>query len=354
VPNVFDKTTARVLATVLLFAAALAVLYLARKTFIVFLLAIFFAHMLEPVVTQAEKIMKGPRVRAIVVTYALLGIIVALFLTTVGPKIAGEGQMLARSVPDLVENFGTGKFIVTFGARRGWSYETQMRVQHFLIGHREQVIAGAQGFARRAAQVAANALWLLAIPILAIFFLKDKRSFLADLVQTVHGERRQDLLRRMLNDVDLMLARYVRAQLVIAALALVVYMTVLAIMGAPYAFALGTVGGVLEFIPVVGPAITAALIVGVSFLSGYQHVLVLLLFVGLWRLIQDYLTAPWVLGEGLELHPLAAIFAVLVGGEVAGVMGMFLSVPVMAAVRIVWCYWRMHEVAAVGDKSPSH
>jgi len=157
VPSVFDKTTARVLVTGLLFAAALAVLYLARKTFIVFLFAIFFAHVLEPIVTRAERIVKGPRVRAIVVTYALLGIIVAVFLTTVGPKIAGEGQMLTRSVPNLVENFGTGKFIVTFGARRGWSYETQMRVQQFLIGHREQVIAGAQGFARRAAQVAANA-----------------------------------------------------------------------------------------------------------------------------------------------------------------------------------------------------
>jgi len=142
-----------------------------------------------------------------------------------------------------------------------------------------------------------------------------------------------------------MLARYVRAQLVIAVLALVVYTAFLATMGVPYAFALGTVGGALEFIPVVGPAITAALIVGVSFLSGYQHVLVLLLFVGLWRLIQDYLTAPWVLGEGLKLHPLAAIFAVLVGGEVAGVMGMFLSVPVMAAVRIVWRNWRVQEAA---------
>jgi len=79
--------------------------------------------------------------------------------------------------------------------------------------------------------------------------------------------------------------------------------------------------------------------------SAILKLCVLLLFVVLWRLIQDYLTAPWVLGEGLELHPLAAIFAVLVGGEVAGVMGMFLSVPVMAAVRIVWRNWRMGEAA---------
>jgi predicted PurR-regulated permease PerM len=105
------------------------------------------------------------------------------------------------------------------------------------------------------------------------------------------------------------------------------------------------VGGVLEFIPVIGPAITAILVVGVSFLSGYQHVLVLLIFLAIWRGTQDYVTAPRIFGSGLELHPLASIFAVLIGGEVAGVVGMFLSVPVMAALRIVWRNIRQHEAA---------
>jgi len=61
-----------------------------------------------------------------------------------------------------------------------------------------------------------------------------------------------------------------------------------------------------------------------------------LAFVGVGRLVQDDVTSPYLMGEGLELHPLAAILGVLVGGEIAGIAGMFLSIPVIAALRIVW------------------
>ena len=344
-PNIFDKTTARVLATVLLFAAILAVLYLARKTFIVFFFAIFFAYLLQPVVERLQKSGIRSRGRAILVTYLGLLAIVGALLTIFAPRVATEGQRLAQSVPRLMENFGSGRFLVALGEKRGWSSETETRIQEFASEHQADIVAAAQSFARRSAEVVANAPWVVLIPILAIFFLKDKESFLSSLARTADSSRDQSFVRRILKDVDVMLARYIRAQLIIAALALVVYTVFLNLMRVPYAFAIGAVGGVLEFIPVIGPAITAVLIVGVAFLSGYQHVLVLLIFLGVWRMIQDYVTAPRLFGSGLELHPLASIFAVLVGGEVAGVVGMFLSVPIMAALRIVWRNWREHEAA---------
>ena len=344
-PNLFDKTTARVLATVLLFAAVLAVLYLARKTFIVFLFAIFFAYLLQPIVERLQQSGKRSRGRAILVTYLGLLVIVGGLLTIFGPPVASEGQRLAQSVPHLMQTFSSGRFVIALGERRGWSTDTENRIQQFITEHQGDIVTAAQSFAKRSAEVATNAPWLILIPILAIFFLKDKDSFLSSLAHTADSNREQSFLRRILKDVDSMLARYIRAQLIIAALALIAYTLFLNIMRVPYAFAIGAVGGVLEFIPVIGPAITAVLIVGVSFLSGYHHVLVLLIFVGIWRMIQDYVTAPRLFGSGLELHPLASIFAVLVGGEVAGVVGMFLSVPVMAALRIVWRNWREHEAA---------
>lgn len=342
-PNIFDKTTARVLATVLLFAVILAVLYLARKTFIIFLFAIFFAYLLEPVVERLQRSARRSRGQAILVTYVGLLVIVSALLVIFGPRIATEGQRLTQSVPRLVDNFTSGRFMITLGERRGWSTETETRMQQLVSQHQGDIVAAAQNFARKVAEVVSNAPWLILIPILAIFFLKDKESFLTSLARTADLGRERTFIRRILDDVDTMLARYIRAQLMIAAIALVAYTLFLNVMRVPYAFAIGAVGGVLEFIPVVGPAITAILIVGVSFLSGYQHVLVLLIFVGVWRLVQDYVTAPRLFGSGLELHPLASIFAVLVGGEVAGVVGMFLSVPIMAALRIVWRNWREHE-----------
>jgi predicted PurR-regulated permease PerM len=68
-----------------------------------------------------------------------------------------------------------------------------------------------------------------------------------------------------------------------------------------------------------------------------------LLFLLIWRGIQDYVTSPRVLGRTLELHPLAVLFGVLAGGEVAGVLGVFLSIPVLATVRILWRAWQHYR-----------
>ena len=74
----------------------------------------------------------------------------------------------------------------------------------------------------------------------------------------------------------------------------------------------------------------------------YPHWLLLLLFLAAWRLVQDYLVSPRIMGEKMELHPLAAIFGVLAGGEIAGVLGVYLSIPVMASLRIVFRRWRIY------------
>jgi predicted PurR-regulated permease PerM len=83
-------------------------------------------------------------------------------------------------------------------------------------------------------------------------------------------------------------------------------------------------------------------IVTVSLLVSYPHWLGLIVFLGAWRLIQDYVTSPRIMGHSMELHPLAAIFGVMAGGEVAGILGIFLSIPVMASLRIVFRRWRLY------------
>jgi predicted PurR-regulated permease PerM len=113
-------------------------------------------------------------------------------------------------------------------------------------------------------------------------------------------------------------------------------------MRVPYAPVLGPLGGLLEFIPVVGPLAAGVVIIGVSLLNGYGHWLALVVFLGCWRLIQDYIFSPRIMGHSMELHPLAAIFGVMAGGEVAGILGIFLSIPVMASLRIVFRRWRLY------------
>ena len=120
--------------------------------------------------------------------------------------------------------------------------------------------------------------------------------------------------------------------------------------GVPYALVLAGIGGALEFIPVVGPLAAGVVAIGVSLFAGYAHPWLLAAFVLVWRGIQDCGTSPLVMARGIEIHPALVIFGVLAGGEIAGVAGMFLSVPVMAAVRIVWRRLQAPEVLPADDR----
>jgi predicted PurR-regulated permease PerM len=74
-----------------------------------------------------------------------------------------------------------------------------------------------------------------------------------------------------------------------------------------------------------------------------------LLFLGLWRVCQDYIISPRIYGRGLKLHPLAAIAAVLMGGELGGVLGVYLAIPIMAAIRVIWTCWRDYTAKAAAE-----
>ena len=337
----FDSRTARVLITALFFALVLGFLYVARETLIAFLFAIFFAYLMSPLVNQLERVLKG-RVRAIAVIYSLLIALVIVFFVVVGPKVTREGARLGQSLPSLLNRLNSGQIARQLGAEHGWSDRTTEFAQSFLVSHSDDITQVAQRVGLRVADVAKQAWLLFVVPLLSIFFLKDGRAFSNFLLSTIQSRPQREFLENVLNDLNQMLAHFIRAQLTLAALTLVMYSVFLGAMGVPYALVLGTVGGVLEFVPVVGPLVAALIIITVALLMSYPHWLVLVIFLGIWRLIQDYVSSPRIMGESMELHPLAAIFGVMAGGEVSGILGVYLSIPVMASLRIVFRRWRLY------------
>jgi predicted PurR-regulated permease PerM len=190
--------------------------------------------------------------------------------------------------------------------------------------------------------VAKQAWLLIVVPILAAFFLKDARAFGEVLLSFVHSRPQREFLEGVLGDLNQMLAQFIRAQLMLAAFSFIAYLAFMEAARVPYALVLGTAGGMMEFIPVVGPLVAAALIISVALLMSYPHWLGLVIFLAAWRLVQDYVISPRIMGKSMELHPLAAIFGVLAGGEIAGVLGIYLSIPIMASLRIVWRRWRLY------------
>ena len=336
-----DSRTARVLVTVLLFALGLGFLYVTRDTLIAFLFAIFFAYLMSPLVANLEKILKG-RGRAIAVIYTLLLALVVVFFVIVGPKVTRDAARLGHSLPGLLEKVTSGELTNTLGQEHGWSATTINAVQSFLVSHQKDITDIAQRIGLRTADVAKQAWLLFVVPLLSIFFLKDGRSFSDFVLSTIQSRPQREFMENVLNDLNQMLAHFIRAQLTLAALSLIVYSAFLAIMKVPYPLVLGTVGGVLEFVPVVGPLVAGLTIITVALLTSYPHWLALVIFLVVWRGIQDYVSSPHIMGESMELHPLAAIFGVMAGAEVAGILGIYLSIPVMASLRIVFRRWRLY------------
>lgn len=337
----FDTRTLRVAFTILCIAAVLAFIYAARRMLILFLFAIFFAYLIDPLVERAQPWLKT-RGRAIAAVY-LGGVAVLVLLGfLLGPRLVSEGQHLAQSAPAMYEKLVSGQVVWTIGSQHGWSYETTRKAQQFLAGHSHMIVQYLQGLAARIASASKDIWWIVLIPILGVFFLKDGRSMVDSAIDLAGQRRDRAFLNAVVNDINVMLAQYIRAQLILAGLSGAVYTVVLLVLRVPFAVALGIAGGMLEFIPVVGPLVAAIGISGVAIASGYSHILILLLFLGAWRLTQDYVNSPRIMGGQIELHPLAVLFGILVGAEIAGVVGVYLSIPVMATLRIIFRQWHAY------------
>ncbi|HXE31949.1 MAG TPA: AI-2E family transporter [Terriglobales bacterium] len=345
--QIFDGRTGRVLATLLLFGLALAFLVLAWRALVTFLFAILFAYLFEPVVEGLQKRLRFTRGWAVAALYGLMVVVLGLFVLTVGPRIVHQATRLADLVPGVTAGVSSGQIAQEVGTQRGWSYETQYRVQQFLAGHRATISAWEREFLGEIASVASNLGWVALIPILAAFFLLSGDRYFDMMLEQLARRRQRVFVANLLHDVHDVLASYIRAQILLTVIALVVYLVAFEMMRLPYAVALATVAGLLEFIPVVGPLLGAVVVVVTSFVANYSLLWLVVIFLGGWRLVQDYFNSPRIMGNQVQLSPLAVLFGVLAGAEVAGVIGVYLSIPVMASLRVAWIRWRSFESAQI-------
>lgn len=332
--------TARVLYTATIYVLICYLFRAAHETLILFLFAILFAYFLAPVVRRLEKPLHG-RAVAILAVYVFLAGMITILVFVAGPAVVQETRDLAAKLPELMSRAASGQLLLSFAEKHNWPSQRIYAVQDFLSNHSDAITAYGTTLARKLATPITHLWWLLLIPILAIFFLKQGEEIAAGIGSLASDQDDRILISSLFQDVNVMLGSYIRSQMILAVLTLIAYTVVLEFMHVPYAMILGPLAGFLEFIPVVGPAIAAVSVLLIALLAGYGHMLLLVLFVAAWRIMQDYVNAPRIMGKSLEIDPLMQIFAVLAGGEIGGVVGALVSVPVVAIVRIVWR--RMHE-----------
>ncbi|MBA3242140.1 MAG: AI-2E family transporter, partial [Acidobacteria bacterium] len=208
--------------------------------------------------------------------------------------------------------------------------------------------------------------WLVLVPILAFFLLKDADSFRRSALQMLPQGRLRWRGDEFFQDVNSTLAAYIRAQLIACLLIGVLCTAGFMLIGVRYALVLGLIAGLLEFIPLVGPLVVMLIAITVASFYSANQVILVFLFLGVLRIVHDYVTYPRIIGSGIHLHPLAVILSILAGHELAGVAGIFLAIPVIAIVTVTYRHWLEHrgstglvaeflkpaEQAAAGDQAP--
>jgi predicted PurR-regulated permease PerM len=332
-----DDRAANVITTVAVFLLAAAILYIARAAFFILLLAVFFAYLLEPVVAQVQEhspLSRKNRSLAIAQVYLVGTLALGIFGYQFGPPLAAQAKSLNTTVRQLLQGPSGNTTLTSPGAGHSLTAAQQLWIRDELSRHQDLIVRLFERGATSVAYLAASSIWLLVIPILAIFILQDRSQISETLIEFVKS--RGDLrAERIVRHIDKTLAKYIRAQLALAGLSFVFYSACMLILGFPDAIALGLMGGVLEFLPVVGWIVAAAVILTIGFLT-HSHWIWMAGLLIVWRLVQDYVNAPRIMSENLELPPLIILFALMVGGEVAGIAGVYLAVPAVAVLRIVW------------------
>ena len=196
-----------------------------------------------------------------------------------------------------------------------------------------------EGALRSAEQVLHTALDVVLTMIVTFYLLLDGGRF-GDIALRFLEPADRAQTKRIAGRIHVVLGHWLRGQLVLVVLvALIVSVVLGPVLHLPYATALGVMTGLLEVIPLIGPLVAGAIVAIVALSSGgIGLAITVVVFLFLLRQVEDAVVMPLVLGRAVHLHPLVAMFAVVVGTTAFGILGTFLAVPVAAAINVA-----MHE-----------
>lgn len=330
-----DRRAASYTFTTAMVLLLLWLVYVVRSTLFVFILALLLAYLLSPLVNLLDRVLKGrTRTPALALAYVIFVGAAAFLIIEIGSSVVTQANTLTKTLPQMLQSWQQPSPHAT-PEINSLKDELLGKARSEIAKRSNDLVSALPQFGLKFLTVASELIYVVIIPILAFFFLKDAHTMGAHLLEFVDQGPRRVLLEEIMSDVNLLLAHYMRALVGLCLTAFTADSIFFSAMGVPYGVLLAAIAGMLEFIPMVGPLASAVVVLLVAGLSG-SHVLAVLMFIIIFRIIQDYVVAPHLMGRGVELHPLLVLFGVFAGAEIAGIAGTFLSVPVLALVRIVY------------------
>lgn len=343
----------RTLRTVAIVLGVMALLLLIRSLQAIVLLvvfSVFFAYLMAPVVELVHhplriggKPRSLSRAMSISLVFASVGGVLATLVFTLVPHLGSQAGDLLTKAPEYLDvSRSRSQLFHDFYQR----YNLPPSAQTWMDGVFLQAYDAGRERARVFAMSAVSALrflpWLVLIPVVAFFLLKDADVFRASALELLPQGRARWRGRDFFEEVNATLASYVRAQLIASAFVAVSCAIAFYIIGVPYSLLIAMLAGVLEFLPMIGAFTVAILACAFDTVAPTPHLVALISFLVALRAVQDYAVYPRVMGTGVHMHPLAVILCLMAGAELGGLPGMILAIPVTAVFSVGYRHFVMN------------
>lgn len=319
---------------------------LSSLTYLFFLvvLAIFFAYLINPLVNLIRRPFENsntrlmPKALAIAISYLIVFSVIAVAVYYLAPKAADQAKAFVTNVPAYTQSV---QGAINDLNQRLDRMRVSDAVQQQINDRINSFLDTAGTFFTTLLGLSAIALltyvpWLVLVPILAFFFLKDAALFRIAMLRVAPVGDWRTRVDKVIGDVNDTLVAYTRAQLISCILIATLCTIGFYLIGNDYALLLGILAGILELVPLIGPITLGISATTVASLESGWQALWTVLFLIILRITHDYFTYPRIVREGIHLHPLAVILSVLAGEQVAGIAGVFIAIPLVALGTVLY------------------
>ncbi|MBX3291396.1 MAG: AI-2E family transporter [Acidobacteria bacterium] len=319
--------------------------------FFLIVLSVFFAYLMDPLVRLIRKPFKDrgidrfmPRSLAIGIAYIFVFAVIGYAISNIAPRVVDQAREFGSNLPTYGRMFSErARELNQRFERLRIPEEVQENINRRVSELGGEITTAVGGFVIVSVKYIP---WFVLVPVLSFFFLKDVNQFRLAILRMFPAGRWRYRAEVVMADVNTTLAAYTRAQLISCFLIGTICTIGFYLFGLKYALLLGIMAGIFEFVPLLGP-LTVGIVVTLTAFFGDDpwKALYAAIFLIVLRIFHDYVSYPRIVRGGIHLHPLAIILSVLAGEQVAGIPGVFLSIPIVAVVTVFYRHIVEHRGA---------
>ncbi len=316
------------------------------------LIALVFAYLFHPVADFFQRKLHFSWGAAVGVIYIFIIILLVGLLTLGGVGLVQQVQSLVvilqdaiKTLPELIANisgkvYQFGPFKLDFSALDLRDLSSQV------LGMVQPLLSRTGTLLGTVAGSAANFLGWTLFVILVSYFVLAESGGLRNRIVTVEVPGYAEDLARLSRELGRVWNAFLRGQIIIFFLTVIVYSIVLSVLGVHYALSLAFLAGLARFVPYVGPAINWVVLVLVSYfqvyklfgLSPFYYTLLVLIIALVIDQIFDNIVSPRILSDALKVHPAAVLVAAIVAANLFGILGVVVAAPILATAALLWKY----------------